>query len=240
MSSIPILMVLLAGIVAFASPCFLPVVPVFIGYLTGQATVEDQAAPQPITKRLSGAAHAVVFLGGFTVVFIGLWAAIGLVGWAAADYHGVLRIVGGSLLILLGLHTCGLIRFGFLDRTLRNGYHPDMAAAPTVARSALLGLGFGAGWSPCIGPTLGAVLGLTTTTSSVGQGIVLMLVFSAGLGLPLVAIAAGATSLGSRLSWFIKHRKGVNIVSGVLLIALGFAMVADLMGWLTSMIAAPF
>ncbi|MDR0990283.1 MAG: cytochrome c biogenesis protein CcdA [Propionibacteriaceae bacterium] len=239
MASIPLLMVLLAGVVAFASPCFLPVVPVFIGYLTGQTTTKAQATHQPWSRRLSGAVHALVFLAGFTVVFIGLWALIGLIGWAAADYRGWLRIAGGALLVLLGLHTCGLIRIGLLDRTWRVGYNPDMAQEPTLLRSALLGLGFGAGWSPCIGPALGAVLGLTAS-GSVAQGVILLLVFSAGLGLPLVLIAAGATALSNRLGWFVRHRKAVNIVSGVLLIALGFALIADLMSPLTSLITSPF
>jgi cytochrome c-type biogenesis protein len=238
MASIPIFMVFLAGVVAFASPCFLPVVPVFIGYLTGLKPTE-QNQTQPISKRLVGVWHALIFLAGFTLVFIGLWALIGVIGWAAADYRGVLRIVGGSLLILLGLHTCGLIRIGFLDRTLRTNYTPDTAQAPTFVRSALLGLGFGAGWTPCIGPTLGAVIGLTTG-GSVGQGALLMVVFSLGLGLPLVLIAAGATAMKNRLSWFVRHHRVVNIVSGVLLIILGFVIIADLLGPLTSMIAAPF
>lgn len=225
-ATLTIPVVLLAGIVSFASPCFLPVVPVFVGYMAGQEAGR---------RRWAAVGHAGLFMAAFTAVFAALWALVGLIGWVAADYRSVLRIGGGAILVLLGLHTAGLIRLPFLDRNLRPGYAPDGAAPPTWRRSVLLGLAFGAGWTPCIGPILGGVLGLTTTSTSVGSGLALLMVYSFGLGLPFVLICGGVTSLAGRLQWFTRHHRGVGWVTGGLLIAIGFLIIADLFSRLSAL-----
>ncbi|MDR1799017.1 MAG: cytochrome c biogenesis protein CcdA [Bifidobacteriaceae bacterium] len=222
--------VLLAGIVSFASPCFLPVVPVFVGYMTGQAA----GATTP--RRWAAAAQAGVFMAAFAVVFAALWALVGLIGWAAADAKPALRVVGGAILVLLGLHTAGLINIPLIDRPLRAGYHPDPAAPPAWRRSLLLGLAFGAGWTPCIGPVLGGVLGLTTTTDSLAGGLGLLAVYTLGLGLPFVLVCAGATHLTGRLKWFTRHHRGVAWVTGGLLVAVGFLIITDLFSRLSALV----
>lgn len=224
-------MVLLAGIVSFASPCFLPVVPVFVGYLVGQDSATTGTGGTAVavrTRRWSAVGHALAFVAAFSAVFVVLWSLVGLVGWVVGDFRGVLRVVGGAVLILLGLYTMELIRLPLLDRTFRVRYSPDMGEPPTYRRSALLGLAFGAGWTPCIGPVLGGVLGLATHSGSVGSGALLLVVYCVGLGLPFVAISAGATGVTRRLRWFARHHRAVGIVTGALLIAIGFLMVADL------------
>jgi len=224
-TSLSILSVFWAGVVSFASPCFLPVVPVFVGYLTGQTAATTALGAH---RRWFAVGQALAFMAAFTAVFIAVWCLIGLVGWFVGGYRSWLRVIGGAILVLLGLHTAGLIHVGFLDRVLRVQYAPDTAEAPSLRRSVLLGLTFAAGWSPCIGSTLGAVLGLAAVRGSVAQGALLLLVYSVGLGLPFVLVCAGVGSLAGRLSWFVKHQRGVNIVIGLLLIGVGFLLIANL------------
>jgi len=235
LSLISVMVVLWAGVVSFASPCFLPVVPVFVGYLTGQ-TVQAGAAVSNRRKRWSAVSQALIFMAAFAAVFIALWSLIGLIGWVVGGARTWLRIGGGIVLVVIGLHTAGLIKIGFLDKVLQPAYSPDQTQPPNWRRSLLLGLAFGAGWTPCIGPILGAVLGLATTTNSVGQGIILMIVYSIGLGLPFVLVCAGAASVAARMKWFLAHQRGVNIVVGVFLIVVGFLMITDLFSRLAGLL----
>jgi cytochrome c-type biogenesis protein len=258
-------LVLLAGVVSFASPCFLPVVPVFVGYMTGQAAApapshDSALAPAPSHGHAArpapprdpalapppsrgpalarlGVLHAVVFMVSFGAVFAALWALVGVVGWAVADHRATLRVIGGAILVVLGLQTAGLIRLGFLDRVLKPAYSPDGSKAPTWRRSVLLGLAFGAGWTPCVGPVLGGVLGLTTSTASVWSGLGLLGVYTLGLGLPFVLVCGGATGLAGRLTWFVRHQRGVDRVTGALLIGVGFLVISDLFSRLSAIAA---
>ncbi|MCL2455627.1 MAG: cytochrome c biogenesis CcdA family protein [Micrococcales bacterium] len=218
--------VLLAGVVSFASPCFLPVVPVFAGYMAGQGSWRESG--RAWGQRWAAAGHASTFMAAFAMVFVSLWALVGLVGWVVGDYRDVLRVGGGIVLVLLGLHTASWIRLPFLDRTVRADYHPDTGRSPTVRRSFLLGLAFGAGWTPCIGPVLGGVLGLAVSTPTVGSGVWLLLVFSLGLGIPFVLVSAGVAGVARRLSWFTRHARAVGVVTGLLLVVVGFLMITDL------------
>jgi cytochrome c-type biogenesis protein len=235
-AALTIPLVLLAGVVSFASPCFLPVVPVFAGYMAGAT---GGVSTLVLTKRrhLLAAAHAAVFMVAFGAVFAALWALVGLIGWAAADYRGVLRVAGGIVLAVLGLHVAGLIRIGLLDRVLKPAYSPDGAEPPSWRRSILLGLAFGAGWTPCIGPVLGGVLGLTTVATSAAAGLGLLAVYTLGLGLPFILVSAGLTSLTARLRWFQRHHRGVNLVTGLVLVVIGFLMISNLFARLAGLAA---
>ena len=241
-----ILLVFWAGILSFASPCFLPVVPVFIGYLAGArepvptvvpAVVpavpagSSQIEPEPQPKKVwhwAAAGQALVFMAAFSAVFIALWGIVGLIGWVVGDFKDWLRIAGGIVLVIIGLHATGLISIPILDRVLQPRYSPNRSEPPNLRRSLLLGLAFGAGWTPCIGPILGGVLGLATTSDSMGTGVLLMVVYSLGLGLPFILVCAGASSLLNRLKWFTTHQKGVSITVGIFLIGVGFLMIANL------------
>lgn len=233
--SLPV--VLLAGVVSFASPCFLPVVPVFVGYMAGQDRVVAADAG-PRGRRWAAAGHAATFMAAFALVFTVLWALVGLVGWVVGDYRDVLRVGGGIVLVLLGLHTAQWVRLPFLERTVRVGYNPDMRRPPTVRRSFLLGLAFGAGWTPCIGPVLGAVLGLAVSAPTVGRGAGLLVVYSLGLGIPFVLVSAGAVGVARRLRWFVRHARAVGVATGLVLVVVGFLMIADLFSRLSAGTAA--
>jgi len=225
LSIVSVVLVLWAGIVSFASPCFLPVVPVFVGYLAGRPDGDTGAVT---VRRRNAVGQACAFMAAFAAVFIALWGLVGLIGWAVGSYRDWLRIIGGAILVVIGLHTTGLIHISFLDRVVQAPYSPDRSQAPNLRRSVLLGLAFGAGWTPCIGPILGGVLGLAVTSGSLGTGILLLIVYSLGLGIPFVLVCAGASSVMNRLTWFVTHRRAVNIVVGTFLIVVGFLMISNL------------
>ncbi len=253
-------LVFLAGVVSFASPCFLPIVPVFISYLSGgsepkkfpqlaRASVsgfigeENRSASSPSagvrTPRLSASRlgdgksrtllNAAAFVGAFSAVFVLLWVLIATVGWAAAGYKDTLRVIGGMVLLVLGLITAGLLRFDWMGRLAPNARMGRDFGAPTLGRSALMGLGFGAGWSPCIGPVLGVVLGLSVNSGSVLTGTFLLVLYCLGLGLPFLLVAAGATWVTERLSWFSRHYQAVQYVSAALLMSMGVLMITNLL-----------
>lgn len=219
---------LLAGVVSFASPCFLPIVPAFVGQLVGGSS-----------HRLSRAAalgNAVSFVAGFSAVFIVLWASIGLIGRSLGPQAGLLRIFGGAVLIVMGLHVAGLIEIGLLNRVARApmpgagagaGAGAGVGAPVGVLRSGLMGVVFGAGWTPCIGPILGGILALASVSGSTGRGISLMLAYCVGLGLPIVLVAIGAVEANERFAWFKRHHVAISLVSGALLIVIGFLMLTN-------------
>jgi cytochrome c-type biogenesis protein len=236
-----VLVAFLAGIVSFASPCCLPLVPVYVSYLVG--TTEPGS---PDARRV--ALHqALAFVAGLTVVFVALWASVGLVGYALRDYVGILRLVGGAVLIVMGLHVAGLIRISALYRQVPVPAGRMMAAsrgpggvttlvAPSYARSALFGAAFAAGWTPCVGPILGGIIGLASLSSSVGQGSVLLVAYAMGLGVPFILVAIAATEVNRRLLWFRKHNAGVSMVTGAMLILIGFLMITNLFARLSGVL----
>ncbi|GAB3139178.1 cytochrome c biogenesis protein CcdA [Micromonospora sonneratiae] len=239
MTGITLPLAVLAGVVSFASPCCLPMVPVFVSYMVG-ATPEDS----PHARRVAFS-QALVFVLGFSAVFVALWASIGLIGYVLGDYRDVLRTVGGAVLIVMGLHVAGLIEISALYREVRvpvraaggpSASEPSPAAiTPSYRRSALMGVAFGAGWTPCIGPILGGIIGLASVTDSVGQGTALLVAYALGLGIPFILVAIGATEVSRRLGWLRRHHTAVSIVSGVLLILTGFLMITNMFGKLSGL-----
>ncbi|MBI2862689.1 MAG: cytochrome c biogenesis protein CcdA, partial [Chloroflexi bacterium] len=133
-----------AGMLSFLSPCVLPLVPAYIGHLSGVSLREESY------NRLATFVHALAFVAGFSVIFVAIWVAIGLAGYVVAGYKDILRLVGGAVLILMGLHIAGVLRFSFLDREARMQVNP--ARGSSLPMSFLVGVVFAAGWTPCIGP----------------------------------------------------------------------------------------
>ena len=233
MTILSIAVAFLAGIVSFASPCCLPLVPVYVTYMVGTTPAGSPTARQVAFKQ------ALAFVLGFTVVFVALWASVGLVGYLLRDYVGILRQIGGAVLIVMGLHVAGVIRISALYRqvTVPTGRIVGLSAtgdgtvlvqAPSYVRSSLLGVAFAAGWTPCVGPILGGIIGLASLGSSVVQGTVLLFAYAFGLGVPFVLVAVGATAANQRLLWFRKHEAAVSLVTGAMLILVGFLMITNL------------
>lgn len=220
-----------AGVATFASPCCLPMVPVWIGYIVGGTPAGQR------TNRLVALQQSLAFVAGFAVVFVGLWASIGLVGYLLRGYVDIIRQVAGVLLIVMGLHVTGLVTIPFLRNTVsvgagrlvrRDASGAVVQGAPNVLRSALFGVVFAAGWTPCVGPTLGAIIGMASLNDTFGQGTLLLVVFALGLGLPFVLVALGADAVRQRLAWVTNHQAVVSIVTGALLMVVGFLMLTNL------------
>ena len=235
----------MGGLVSFASPCCLPLVPAYISYMVG-ATGEGTAGRRPAFL------HGLAFVAGFSLVFVAFYAAIGVLG-TFIDRR-VMTMVGGALLVFMGLQVAGVINIRALWRDTRS--MPTMggglimaggtgplgtlagstgADTPRYPRSFLFGLLFAAGWSPCIGPILGGILGLATATSSVAQGTVLLVAYAAGLAIPFLAVALGASWVSQRLTWVGRHHHAVSMVTGGLLVLLGVLMLTNMLGRLATL-----
>ncbi len=241
-----LLVAFLAGVVSFASPCCLPLVPAYVGYMVGATDAAD---------RRRSLLHGLAFVAGFTLVFVGFWASIGLLGYALADNARYLRVAGGAILIVFGLQVAGVINLRALWRDTRPlpAFGGAVAGGGTVAlggpggsrgiavpglgRSLLFGVVFAAGWSPCISPILGGIIGLASATESVAQGTLLLLAYAAGLAVPFLAVAMGATWVARRLGWVGRHHRAVSLVSGALLVVLGFLMATNLLARLAALSA---
>ncbi|KQV74292.1 cytochrome C biogenesis protein ResC [Aeromicrobium sp. Root344] len=222
----------LAGLVSFFSPCVLPLLPGYLSYVSGVAAQDLETA-----RRGRLLAGALLFVLGFSTVFVLGGALFGSVGLRLEEHRHTLSIITGILVILMGLVFIGLVPF--MQREAR------VHAVPTVglAIAPLLGVFFGLGWTPCIGPTLTAVLSLSFATddASAARGAFLTLIYCLGLGIPFVLAALGFGKFMRTVSWFKRHQRGVSITGGLLLIAVGVMLVTgtwnDLVGemqtWVT-------
>lgn len=204
---------LLAGLVSFASPCILPLVPGYLGYIGGFAGTDARAGRG---RLLLGVA---LFVLGFSVVFVGFTLAFSIAGLMLIPWLDLITRVIGVLVIIMGLVFIG--QFSFLQRTIRPGF----TAATGLGGAPLLGIVFGLGWAPCIGPTLSVVYSLSLTTGSVGRGVLLGVVYSLGLGIPFLLVALGFSWVTGSVAWLKRHIRAVNIVGGAMLVLIGLLMV---------------
>ncbi|MFP4477746.1 MAG: cytochrome c biogenesis CcdA family protein [Desulfatibacillaceae bacterium] len=216
---------LAAGLVSFFSPCILPVVPGYFTFLAGTSldrlvSEGDHAARQRLII------STLAFVLGFSAVFVALGASASFLGGILFEHKDIVRIAGGVIIIILGLHVSGLLRLGFLDVEKR--FH--FTEKPMhVAGTFLVGMAFGAGWSPCVGPLLGSVLAIAANQETVGQGVLLLSVYSAGLAIPFLVLAVFAHYLFAFLKRATRIMPWVNRIAGGLLILIGIVLVADLM-----------
>jgi cytochrome c-type biogenesis protein len=216
-----------AGLLSFLSPCVLPLVPSYIGFLTGMSL------PEMGGRRRVALGHALLFVLGFSLVFVLLGASATALGRALNYYQLWLQRIGGVLIIGFGLVCLGVIKVGFLRQERRVQVEQKPVG---YLGSALVGMAFGAGWTPCIGPVLGAILGLAATAHDLSRGMLLLAAYSAGLAVPFLI---AAVALDAFLDWFQRFRRylpWVMRVSGVLLVFVGVLMVTGeftrLAGWL--------
>ncbi|MDT5309601.1 MAG: cytochrome c-type biosis protein [Mycobacterium sp.] len=221
----------LAGLVSFASPCVVPLVPGYLSYLAGVVGV-DEADDAPAGARWRVAGSAALFVVGFTVVFLlGTVAVLGMTTTLITNQL-VLQRVGGVLTIVMGLVFVGYVPA--LQRQLR--FAPRQLS--TLAGAPLLGAVFALGWTPCLGPTLAGVITVASATdgASVARGIVLVIAYCLGLGIPFVLLAFGSAAAVGGLDWLRRHTRALQILGGVLLIAVGIALASgvwnDFVSWL--------
>ncbi|BDQ00867.1 cytochrome c biogenesis protein CcdA [Aquiluna sp. KACHI24] len=204
---------LLAGVITFISPCVLPLVPGYLGYVSGTAA--------PKSRVLAGSA---LFVLGFTTVFVSLGVLAGTAGLLFLARNPWIQAVLGGLVVLFGLAMVG--QFGFLQKTLKLQVSPRVG----LAGAPLLGVVFALGWSPCIGPTLSAVLVLASDTSDPVRGGILATFYSLGIGIPFLLIAAGFSWATKSVGFVKRHIRGFNIFGGSVLILIGLLMVTGLWG----------
>ena len=204
-----------AGMLSFLSPCVLPLVPAYLINLAGESSSLG-------TDRRRTIAHAAVFVAGFSAVFTLLWVGIAVLGSVGGDLVGWLQRIAGLVLVVLGMHMVGLISVPLLERATDLRLEGQ---ASGYRRSLLIGIAFGAGWTPCIGPYLALILTLLLNTDVV-SGAVLLLAYSLGLGVPFLLVAGGLGSVRRALDWVRLHIRAVNAAGGTLVIIMGLLLLS--------------
>lgn len=208
----------LAGLLSFASPCVLPLVPPYLAYMGG-VSVEQMRQPGGSDTRGRVLLAALSFVAGFSTVFVALGATASTIGQAVSAHLGILGYTAGTLIALMGLHFLHVIRIPVLDRTARLGVTQKPAG---LAGAYVIGLAFGFGWSPCVGPVLASILLIAGAADSAAEGARLLFIFSLGIGLPFL-VAAGFA--GAFMRWsarFATHLDWIEKAMGAFLIGAGF------------------
>lgn len=215
---------LLAGLVSFASPCILPLIPGYLGYIGG---IANPNSSRPRLRLLLGVG---LFILGFAVVFVSYGAAFGAAGYWLIRWQDPITRVLGIVVVIMGLAFIGA--FSFLQRSAK------LRVTPTIglAGAPLLGLVFGVGWTPCLGPTLTAISLLSLNSASPWRGALLAFVYCLGLGIPFILVALGFNWMTGVLAWMKKHIRVINISGGAMLIAIGTLMITGIWTqWIFSM-----
>jgi cytochrome c-type biogenesis protein len=205
----------IAGVASFLSPCVLALVPAYIGYLGGRAAGGEGG----VNSRFITFTHGVAFVLGFSAVFVLLGVAASALGGLLYDVRTWLGRIGGLVVIVFGLHMIGVFRIPFLEYDTRMQEMPDPKLG--YLSSALMGVFFSAGWSPCVGPVLGAILTLALNGGSIASGVILLSAYSAGLAIPFLIAALGIGWVTTILRKYNKIMRYTEIIMGVLMVIIG-------------------
>ncbi|MCA0872882.1 cytochrome c biogenesis protein CcdA [Seohaeicola saemankumensis] len=209
---------LFAGLISFLSPCVLPIVPPYLAYMSGVSVTELSSDAGARNRALM---PAVFFVLGLSTVFLFLGFTASAIGTVFLSYQNVLNTIAGILVMIFGAHFVGVYRIGFLDREARL----DVGDRGGSAFGAyILGLAFAFGWTPCIGPQLGAILSLAASEGSIARGTTLLAVYAAGLGIPFVLVAAFLPRLTGLMGWMKRHMEQIERIMGLLLWTVGLLM----------------
>lgn len=210
---------LLAGLVSFFSPCVLPLLPGYLSYATGLSAAEVMNGSRRRGRMLAGSG---LFVLGFAFVFVSSGLVFGAIGQVLYSYRTVISVVIGALTIVLGLMFAGLLPFGRRELRIERMPKVGVAAAP------LLGVVFGIGWTPCLGPTIGVVLNLALNEGSALRGAVLAFVYALGLGIPFVVAALAFTRMSRTIGAVRRHQRGLLRIGGLLMVVVGVLLVTGL------------
>lgn len=222
-----------AGLVSFLSPCVLPLIPGYLSFMTGLSTSELADENRPAAKVMG---PALLFVLGFSIVFVGMGASASVLGQFLTDYRSVIEKVAGVVVVLFGIFMLGIIKVPGLYGEAR----ADMGKSRSFGGAAalIMGMAFAAGWTPCVGPILGSILALAGSTGSVGYGALLLFVYSLGLGVPFLVVAFLFGRITPLLHWLNMRSLVINRVAGVLLIGVGVLIFTGRLGslatWLTN------
>ncbi|MCB0163265.1 MAG: cytochrome c biogenesis protein CcdA [Anaerolineae bacterium] len=208
-----------AGLLSFISPCVLPLIPVYLGYLSGSTLTGDEPPPRQVVF-----SHALMFVAGFTFIFVVVFGVpAGFLGGALGALTDYLVWIGGLLLIVFGLHVMHIINIPIFNVQKKMDY--GQGQAPSYARSAIIGMAFAAGWTPCIGPLLGAILTLAIQGQNVGLAMFYLFIYSMGLAIPFLVTAWMLTAATSRLKRLNHFLPIIERVSGAFIIIVGLLLV---------------
>ena len=229
-ASISLALAFSAGLLSFLSPCVLPLIPSYVTFITGLG-LDDVAR-----ARRTALVHGLLFVLGFTLIFLALGATATLLGRLLFSQRVWITRAGGVLLIFFGLHMAGMLRIGALDRERRL----HLSDKPIgYLGTVLVGVAFGAGWTPCLGPVLGGILAYTSSVADLQRGLLLLTAYSLGLGVPFIL---SALMVDRFLGWFQRVRRhlgSVNRIAGALLVLVGFLMLSGafttMSGWLVDL-----
>ena len=209
-----------AGIVSFLSPCVLPLVPGYVSYIAGRKA-EDAASRGTARGKFPALVPGVFFVLGFSSVFIALGAGASAIGQLLLQYRYEANLVGGVIVVVFGLFMTGLLKLPWLLRDLR--MHPNLPGGEPLA-AYMLGVAFAFGWTPCIGPILGAILTLGALSTRISDGVLLLGIYSLGLGIPFLASAAFLDPLLAKFKTIKRAGRSLYVASGAIMVATGVAM----------------
>jgi cytochrome c-type biogenesis protein len=216
-----------AGILSFVSPCVLPLVPGYLSFVSGVSLERLREGAAVGTERSAAARKVVLasfaFVLGFTVVFVALGASASTLGKLVFSQYDLLSKIAGVLIILFGLHTMGLLKISWLYREARI----DTAKPAGLAGAFVVGLAFAFGWTPCIGPILGAILALAAEEGTVRHGMLLLAVYSLGLGIPFLATSLAVNQFFSVFAKIRRHYRLIETVAGLFMVAVGVLIITN-------------
>lgn len=221
----------LGGVVSFISPCVIPLLPAYLSFLTG-------LSPDELKEQKNGSQiiiPALLFVLGFTVVFVALGATASVLGSFMRSYQRIFTIVGGALVVLFGIFMTGIIKVPWLYSEKRL----DLSKTKSLGRFSgfFMGMAFAAGWTPCIGPVLGSILTLASATSSANQGVLLLFVYSLGLAVPFMVVALMFGYFAPYLKFISRYSVVINRIAGVILIMVGLLIATGMFGRLSLLLA---
>ncbi|MBI2737096.1 MAG: cytochrome c biogenesis protein CcdA [Rhodospirillales bacterium] len=220
LSSIGVLTAFAAGVISFLSPCVLPLVPGYVSYVAGESLSGPQKQ-QASAVRPPALGLSTLFVLGFSTVFVVLGASATALGQLLIQYRYETNIAGGAIIIAFGLFMTGMLNLRWLHRDFR--FHAKIPGGRPVG-AYVLGLAFAFGWTPCIGPVLGAILTMSAATATVSQGIALLAIYSLGLGLPFLIAAAFTGGFLARMGLMRRFGRPLQIFAGLVMVAMGIAM----------------
>jgi cytochrome c-type biogenesis protein len=214
------------GLVSFVSPCIMPLIPSYVSYITG-ISYDELVSPDSRRKNMKITLfHSLAFVAGFSIVFVLLGASASLAGSLLAKHLSTIRIVGGILIIIMGVFVMDVVKIPFLQREAK--FHLKTRPVGYIG-TIIVGMIFGAGWTPCTGPFLGSVLTLAMTSDTLGSGMLLLMFYSLGLGIPFILSAVAISAFLSSFSWMKKHFRAIKMVSGIILIIMGVLLLTNKM-----------
>jgi cytochrome c-type biogenesis protein len=220
-----------AGLLSFVSPCVLPLVPSYISYITGLSVDQLADAAERERFRTTIIVNSLLFIAGFSCVFIAFGASASLIGQVLITYQDHIRKIGGLLIIVFGLYLLGVLKLNFLQTEKRLSFKNRPAG---YLGSFLIGVAFAAGWTPCVGPVLGTILLYASTTDALTDGVALLTSYSLGLGLPLFMTALGVDRFLAYFKQIRAYLWGVTAVSGAFLVVVGVMIYANSLTMITS------